>query len=87
MRWPSPDEFEIGSPVILFDGRSVEIVAEPERTEPIGLWALVREVLNAEDPAFSYPKYGPEETVALAGAVNAISKGARRPANPKEVPS
>ena len=82
---PPADEMDRGSPVLLFDGRYVYVVSDPETTEPIGLWAKVREVLNAKDPAFSSPDFGPEETVSLIGAVNALSKAARR--RPTKEPS
>lgn len=78
IKLPMADEIKLGDPVVLFDGRYAELTSEPRRSEPIGLWAKVREVLNAKDPNFSYPDFGPEEKVSLAGAVNALSAEARR---------
>lgn len=73
-RWPAAEEIKSGSSVVLFDGRYAEVMSEPETTPPIGRWAVIREVLNAKDPNFLYPEYGPEETVQLAGARNAMAR-------------
>lgn len=70
---PPWNDFSLYSPVLTFDGRHVVVFSEPETTEPIGSWCKVREVLNAKDPDFSHPHYGPEETLALAGCRNALA--------------
>jgi len=87
MKGPAANDFSVGSPLMLFDGRHVEVFAAPEHDATIGQWCKVREVLNARDPAFSCPDYGPIEKVRLAGAINAISKEGFAARQRSEVPS
>ena len=66
-----------GEPAILFDGRPVMICSEIHEDDVIGRWADVREVINAADPDFDFPRFAEgedTERVSLLGARHLLDR-------------
>jgi len=65
-----------GEMAILFDGRPVMICSEIREDPAVGRWADVREVINAKDENFDFPRFGPGEAerVSLRGARHLLDR-------------